>query len=58
MLDSPYVVTPETPLRVAASRMARLGIGCLPVVEPGEHGGRLVGLVTESDLLRAAFPGS
>jgi len=58
MLDSPYVVDPDTPLHVAASRMTGLGVGCLPVVEADEEGGRLVGLLTESDLLRAAFSGS
>lgn len=56
MLDSPYVVAPDAPLHVAASRMSALGLGCLPVVDSDEQGGRLVGLVTESDLLRAAFP--
>lgn len=58
MLESPYVVHPDTELRIAASRMARLGIGCLPVVEASgeDGGGRLVGIVTESDLLRAAYP--
>lgn len=55
MLDSPYVVTPDTPLRVAAARMTQLGVGCLPVVEVADGDGRLVGLVTESDLLRAAY---
>jgi CBS domain-containing membrane protein len=39
----------------AARRMLRLKIGCLPVVRAGLDGPRLVGLVTESDLLRAAY---
>jgi CBS domain-containing protein len=56
MLDSPYVVNPDTPLRVAAARMTQLGVGCLPVVEVADGDGRLVGLVTEADLLRAAYP--
>jgi CBS domain-containing protein len=56
MLDSPYIVTPDTPLRVAAARMTQLGVGCLPVVEVADGDSRLVGLVTESDLLRAAYP--
>jgi CBS domain-containing protein len=44
-------VSPDTTLREAARRMLRHGIGCLPVVE----GDTLVGLVTETDLLRVAF---
>jgi acetoin utilization protein AcuB len=55
MMDSPYVVTPETPLHEAASRICQLRIGCLPVVERTDAGAELVGLVTESDLLRAAY---
>ena len=45
------VVGPDTPLGEAADRMCRYGYGCLPVV----NGGQLVGLVTEIDLLRAAY---
>ena len=56
MMDSPYVISPETPLSIAASRIYRLRIGCLPVVERSDRGPQLVGLVTESDLLRAAYP--
>jgi CBS-domain-containing membrane protein len=44
-----------TSLGEAASRMARGALGCLPVVEPSERGPRLVGVVTEADLLRAAY---
>ena len=44
-------VPPETTLREAARCMLRRGIGCLPVVENE----LLVGLVTETDLLRVAF---
>jgi signal-transduction protein with cAMP-binding, CBS, and nucleotidyltransferase domain len=44
-------VSPDTTLREAARRILRHGIGCLPVVEDDT----LVGLVTETDLLRAAF---
>jgi CBS domain-containing protein len=58
MMDSPYVISPETALETAASRICRLRIGCLPVVERSAHGPQLVGLVTESDLLRAAYPES
>jgi CBS domain-containing membrane protein len=45
----------STTLEVAVRRMLRLKIGCLPVVRAGGSGPVLVGLVTESDLLRAAY---
>jgi CBS domain-containing membrane protein len=45
-------VPPDTPLGVAASRMIRSKIGCLPVVRPD---GVMVGLLTETDLLVAAY---
>jgi CBS domain-containing membrane protein len=44
-----------TTLASAARRMLGQKIGCLPVVRPGPAGPVLVGLVTESDLLRAAY---
>jgi CBS domain-containing protein len=44
----------DVPLRDAARRMLRLRLGCLPVVEWTAQGPRLIGLVTEGDLLRAA----
>jgi CBS domain-containing membrane protein len=47
--------TETTTLGAAARRMLRLKIGCLPVVRDGPGGPALVGLVTESDLLRAAY---
>jgi len=43
------------PVEEAASRVARSRAGCLPIVEPTPDGPRLVGLVTESDLLRLAY---
>lgn len=56
------VMTPEAEtgaatmaLGEAAARIARSCAGCLPIVEPGPQGPRLVGLVTESDLLRLAY---
>jgi CBS domain-containing protein len=55
LADSPYSIAPDAPLAEAATRLERLRIGCLPVVEPAEQGLRLVGLLTETDLLRAAF---
>jgi len=45
------VVGPDTPLDEAADCMCRYGYGCLPVTSAGV----LVGLVTETDLLRAAY---
>jgi CBS domain-containing membrane protein len=45
-------VDESTPLGVAASRMIRQKIGCLPVVR---RDGVMVGLVTETDLLVAAY---
>jgi len=48
-------VAPETPLGVAASRMIGHKIGCLPVVRDD---GTAVGLVTETDLLVAAYLGA
>jgi CBS domain-containing protein len=45
-------IAPEASLADAAALMLGRRIGCLPVVKPD---GTLVGLVTETDLLRAAF---
>ncbi len=45
---------PDTPLTEVASRMVKEQIGCLPIVD-GE--GAMVGLVTETDLLKAAYLG-
>jgi CBS domain-containing protein len=59
MTRSPSFVTPRTTLAQAADRLCRYGLGCLPVLEPPTPGsgaeGRLVGVVTETDLLRAAY---
>ncbi len=55
MRANPWTADPDTTLREAAERMLSLKIGCLPVVERGRDGLNLVGLVTESDLLRAAY---
>ena len=52
MAEHPVTAAPETSLREAAKRMVDGKIGCLPVIEPD---GTLVGLVTETDLLRAAL---
>ncbi|MEO8054232.1 MAG: CBS domain-containing protein [Acidobacteriota bacterium] len=45
---------PEMPVRQAANVMRGWNIGCLPVVE----GGKLVGIVTVSDLLRIVAEGA
>ncbi len=50
MTWAPETVAPETPLDRAAERLAELRIGCLPVVGAG---GRLVGILSETDALRA-----
>jgi CBS domain-containing protein len=44
-------ISPETALEVAVERMSADRIGCLPVSEDG--GKHLVGIITETDLLRA-----
>jgi CBS domain-containing protein len=45
-------VEPSTSLREAAELLIRHKVGCLPVVKPD---GILVGLLTETDLLKAAL---
>jgi acetoin utilization protein AcuB len=49
MTIDPTTVAPQTPVIEAARLMRDLKIGGLPVME----GGRLVGMVTETDLLDA-----
>jgi len=48
MSEPPITISPDTSIKEAARLMVEKKIGCLPVVE----GGRLVGLVTETDILR------
>lgn len=55
MQTNPYTADRTSTLADAARRMLRLKIGCLPVVHAGREGEELVGLITESDLLRAAY---
>jgi CBS domain-containing protein len=50
-----HVVEASTTLREAAVQMLRYKIGCLPVVEKDGESRRMIGLVTESDLLEAAY---
>jgi CBS domain-containing protein len=58
MTPAPETVTADCVLEDAAARLFHLRIGCLPVVQPSLAGPRLVGLVTETDLLRAAYDSS
>lgn len=52
MAPRPITVGPGTTLADAAALLLRHKIGCLPVVGPG---GEAIGLLTETDLLRAAY---
>ena len=52
MTRDPLTVTPDTPLVTAAERICEQKIGCLPVVDADQN---LVGIVTETDLVRAAY---
>ena len=47
MVSDVVTTTPDTPLPRAAATMLARQIGCLPVVE----GGKLVGIITESDFV-------
>lgn len=49
MSEPPIVIDPEAAVERAARVMAEHKIGCLPVVE----GEKLIGLVTETDVLRS-----
>jgi CBS domain-containing protein len=51
MIAAPHTVTPATPTLEAIELMRRHKIGSLPVVEEGN---RLVGIITERDLIRVA----
>lgn len=52
MREKPACISPEATLAEAADRMCRYGYGCLPVTSDAGH---LVGVLTETDLLRAAY---
>lgn len=49
MTRRPYTISPTAPIEEAALIMREKKIGCLPVVD----GGRLVGILTETDILDA-----
>jgi len=56
LMEPPRGTVPaEAPTETAARQLCESGHGCVPVVEPGEGGLRIVGLVTENDLLEAAY---
>jgi CBS domain-containing protein len=48
MSSPPIVISPDATIREAALLMADRKIGCLPVVD----GDRLIGMITETDVLR------
>ncbi len=48
MSSPPITIAPDSSIQEAAKLMAERKIGCLPVVK----GGELVGIVTETDVLR------
>lgn len=54
---APAVVTPDTALPVAVARLVEREEGCLPVVDGAGRAPRLVAILTEADLLRAAYGG-
>lgn len=51
MRQTVHLVAPDTTVMAAARRMREDGVGCLPVAE----GGRLVGMVTDRDLVTRAI---
>ena len=53
MTNDPATIAPDAPLADAARLMLERKIGCLPVVE----GGKLVGILTESDFVRLGLRG-
>jgi len=55
MRRDPITAAPGMTLREAARRMLAHRVGCLPVVEGAPPDARVVAVLTESDLLRAAF---
>jgi acetoin utilization protein AcuB len=49
MTPNPVTVSPDTGLKEAARKLLEMKVGGLPVVE----GDRLVGIITETDMLDA-----
>jgi CBS domain-containing protein len=54
MSNEVVTIAPEAPVCEAAEKLVKQGFGCLPVVKSE---GTFVGLVTETDLIRAAWLG-
>lgn len=52
---NPEVGDPGAPLEAAAATLVASGEGCLPIVDASDGVPRLVGLLTEADMLRAAY---
>jgi CBS domain-containing protein len=48
MSSPPIIISPDAEIEEAARLLAEKSIGCLPVIEEG----KLVGLLTETDVLR------
>ncbi|HTF34419.1 MAG TPA: CBS domain-containing protein [Myxococcota bacterium] len=55
LVRTEITIPPESSLEAAATRMLALRLGCLPVTTHSPRGPRLVGLVTEANLLRVAY---
>lgn len=55
MHREPACCAPTSRVEDAAAHLVASGDGCLPIVEWADGTGWLVGIVTEADLLRAAF---
>jgi CBS domain-containing protein len=55
MVQHVITVSPETDIHAVANTLVQNGISALPVVE---HDGRLVGIVSEGDLIRRAETGT
>lgn len=53
MSQPPIIIGPEATIQEAARVMVEHKIGCLPVIERG----KLLGLITETDILREAAAG-
>jgi CBS domain-containing protein len=55
MIVPPYSIPVGASMGEAARQLFAKRIGCLPVVESGPGGMQLLGLLTETDLIRAAY---
>jgi acetoin utilization protein AcuB len=55
MVPDPECITSDRSLEEVAAQLFRLNLGCLPVIDPGAEPPALIGIVTERDLLRAAY---